>query len=86
LVISKEPSLELDGLTPLQRKLLVDLVRGRHRQFWSRFTSHVNGWEHAKKNLEDFLQNHSSGFLEELRKSGFDGYELKICWREQARE
>ena len=63
-----EPSFELDGLTPLQRKLLVDLVRRSHPQFWSSFRSHFYGWEPAKINLEMFLENHSLEFIEELRK------------------
>jgi len=81
LVISEEPSFELDGLTPLQRKLLVDLVRRNHPQFWSRFRSHFYGWEHAKINLEMFLENHSLELIEELRKPGFNGCELNVCWR-----
>ena len=78
LVILKEPSFELDGLTPLQRKLLVDLVGRSHPQFWSDFRSHVYGWEYVKKNLEVFLQNHSLEFIEELVNAGFDGGYLKI--------
>jgi hypothetical protein len=78
LVISEEPCFELDSLTPLQRKLLVDLVRRNHPQFWSCFRSHFYGWEDAKINLEVFLQNHSLEFIEELVKAGFDGGDLKI--------
>jgi len=85
-MLSEELNFELDCLTTLQRKLLVDLMRRNHPHFWSRFISHLYDWEITKKNLEDFLQNHSSEFLEELRKPGFNGYELNICWREQAHE
>ena len=78
LVISEESCFELGSLTPLQRKLLVDLVRRSHPQFWSRFRSHFYGWEHAKINLEVFLQSHSLEFIEELVNAGFDGGDLKI--------
>ena len=81
MVISEEPCFELDSLTPLQRKLLVDLVRRNHPQFWSCFRSHFYCWEIVRRNLEVFLENHSSEFIEQLRKSGFDGCELSVCWR-----
>jgi hypothetical protein len=75
-MLSEELSLELDGLTALQRKLLVDLVRC-HPQFWSRFRSDEYGWAGAKKSLEGFLQNHSSEFLKELKRFGFSWEECK---------
>jgi hypothetical protein len=78
LVLHEELSFELDGLTPLQRKLLVDLLRRSHPNFWSSFRSHVYGWEYARQSLEAFLQNHSLEFIEELVKAGFDGDDLKI--------
>ncbi|MEM3578450.1 MAG: hypothetical protein QXX51_08435 [Candidatus Bathyarchaeia archaeon] len=74
--------MKLDGLTTLQRKLLTDLMRKRHPHFWSHFESHVYDWEAAKKNFELFLQNHSSEFLRELKKSGFNGYESNVLLEE----
>jgi hypothetical protein len=76
-MLSEKLNLELDGLTVLQRKLLVDLMRRRDPHFWSHFTSNSQTWMDAKKNLEDFLQNHSSEFLQELKRFGFNG------WREK---
>jgi hypothetical protein len=80
-MLSERLDLELDCLTTLQRKLLVDLVRRSRPQFWSRFRRHFYGWEDAKKNLEVFLENHSLEFLKELKKFGFNGCELKVCRR-----
>lgn len=76
MVISEEPSFELDGLTPLQRKLLVDLVRRNHPQFWSRFKSHAYEWNTTKEHLNGFISLHAFEFFEELRKTGFnhDGF------------
>jgi hypothetical protein len=76
-MLSEELSLELEGLTALQRKLLVDLVR-THPQFWSRFRSDEYGWAGAKKSLEGFLQNHSSEFLKELKRFGFSWEERSL--------
>jgi hypothetical protein len=84
LVISEELSLELDGLSTLQRKLLVDLVRRNHPQFWSLFRSHFYGWKYTKKNLDVFLQDHSLEFVEELVNTGFGGGNLKIRRRMKA--
>lgn len=77
-MLSEKLNLELNSLTTLQRKLLTDLIRKKHPYFWSHFRSHLYDWENAKKNLRVFLKNHSSEFLEELKKSGFNGYESNI--------
>jgi hypothetical protein len=81
-MLSQQLNLKLNSLTTLQRKLLIDLVRKGYPQFWSRFTSHLYDWVIAKKNLEVFLQNHPSEFLEELNKSGFNGYESNVLLEE----
>lgn len=85
-MFSQQLNLKVNSLTTLQRKLLTDLVRERHPHFWNHFRSHLYNWETAKKNLELFLQNHSSEFLEELKKAGFNGYELNILLEEITRE
>lgn len=85
-MLSEKLNLELDSLTPLQRKLLTDLIREKHPHFWSHFTTHLYSWETAKKNLRVFLQNHSSEFLKELKKSGFNGYELNVSLEEATHE
>jgi hypothetical protein len=76
-MLSEALSLELEGLSTLQRKLLVDLMRRKHPQFWSHFTSNEYGWVGAKKSLEGFLQNYSPEFLQELKRFGFNGWEEK---------
>jgi len=81
-MLFQQLNLELNSLTTLQRKLLIDLVHKGYPQLWSRFTSHLHDWVIAKKNLEVFLQNHPSEFLEELSKSGFNEYELTILLKE----
>jgi len=81
-MLSQQLNLKLNSLTTLQRKLLIDLVRKGYPQFWSCFTSHLYDWVITKKNLEVFLQNHPSEFLEELSKSGFNGYESTISLKE----
>jgi len=77
-MLSKKLNLEMDSLTTLQRKLLTDLMRKRHSNFWNHLKTHIYNWETANKNLRVFLQNHFSEFLEELKKAGFNGYELNI--------
>ena len=81
-MLSQQLNLKLNSLTTLQRKLLIDLVRKGYPQFWSRFKSHLYDWMITKKNLEVFLQNHPSEFLEELNKSGFNGYESNVLLKE----
>jgi hypothetical protein len=85
-MLSQQLNLKLNSLTTLQRKLLTDLMRRGHPQFWSHFRSHLYEWETAKKNLELFLQNHSSEFLEALKKAGFNGYESNILLEETSYE
>jgi hypothetical protein len=62
----------LEGLSALQRKLLIDLIRHRHPQIWSRFKSNRYGWSTAKEHLNQFISLHFSEFAEEFMKAGFN--------------
>jgi len=62
----------LKGLSALQRKLLIDLLRNRHPQLWSRFKSNAYGWSTMKEHLNQFISLHFSEFTEELKKAGFN--------------
>jgi hypothetical protein len=75
------PTLELNDLTALQRKLLVDLVRRNHTRFWSHFTSDKYSWQRQKESLEEFIQNHSYEFVKELAKAGLHNNGWKTARR-----
>jgi hypothetical protein len=62
----------LEGLSALQRKLLIDLIRQRHHQLWSKFRSNSYSGSTAKQHLNDFINHHLSEFTEELEKAGFN--------------
>ncbi|MBT0160528.1 hypothetical protein G4O51_11160 [Candidatus Bathyarchaeota archaeon A05DMB-2] len=62
----------LEGLSALERKLLIDLIRQRHHQLWSKFRSNGYGWNTAKQHLNEFINHHLSEFTEELEKAGFN--------------
>lgn len=64
--------LDLEGLSALQRKLLIDLIRRGHPQLWSRFKSHAYSWNTTKEHLNQFINLHPSEFFEELKKAGFN--------------
>jgi len=61
--------LELDGLSVLQRKLLLEVLH-RHPQYWSRFVSPKYGWQSRKETLEEFLQSHQTELVKEFAKAG----------------
>jgi hypothetical protein len=72
--------LELDGLSVLQRKLLLEVLH-RHPQYWSRFTSPRYGWQSRKETLEMFLQNHRTELVKEFAKAGLHGNGWKTARR-----
>jgi len=64
-------SLKLEGLSTLQRKLLIELMQKRHPQYWSMFRKPFN-WRFQKETLEKFIHNHYGEFAKELAKSGLE--------------
>jgi len=72
-MLSKALNLELEGLSVLQRKLLLELLHRRYPQYWGKFTSHEYSWQSRKEALEEFLQNHQTELVEEFTKSGLHG-------------
>ena len=62
-------SLKLEGLSTLQRKLLIELMQKRHPQYWSMFRKPIN-WQFQKETLEKFIHNHNGEFAKELPKAG----------------
>ena len=73
--------LELDGLSTLQRKLLVELLQKRYPHYWSRFISPRYGWQSRKEALEEFLQNHGTELVREFAKAGLHGNGRKTARR-----
>ena len=71
-MLSKALNLELEGLSVLQRKLLLELVH-RYPHYWGKFTSHEYSWQSRKQALKEFLQNHQTELVEEFAKSGLHG-------------
>jgi hypothetical protein len=67
-MLSEALSLELEGLSTLQRKLLVELLQRSYPHFWSRFTNPKYNWQSQKQSLEEFIQNHSSELVKEFAK------------------
>jgi hypothetical protein len=72
--------LELDGLSVLQRKLLLEVLH-RHPHYWSRFASPKYGWQSQKENLEEFLQSHGTELVKEFAKAGLHGNGWKTARR-----
>jgi hypothetical protein len=64
---------ELDGLSVLQRKLLLEVLQKRYPQYWSRFASPRYGWQSRKETLEGFLQSHQTELVREFAKAGLHG-------------
>lgn len=71
-MLSKALGLELEGLSVLQRKLLLEILH-RHSYYWSRFISPRLGWQGRKEALEEFLQNHHAELVKEFAKAGLHG-------------
>jgi len=72
--------LELDGLSVLQRKLLLEVLH-RYPHYWSRFASSKYGWQSRKETLELFLQNHGTELVKEFAKAGLHGNGWKTARR-----
>jgi len=72
-MLSKALNLELEDLSVLQRKLLLELVHRKHPHYWSKITGHEYSWQSRKEALEEFLQNHQTELVEEFAKSGLHG-------------
>jgi len=64
--------LELDGLSVLQRKLLLEVLC-RYPHYWGRFVSSRYGWQSQKESLEEFLQSHQTELVKEFDKAGLHG-------------
>ena len=73
--------LELDGLSVLQRKLLLEVLQKRYPHYWSRFASPRYGWLSQKENLEEFLQSHQTELVKEFAKAGLHGNGWKTARR-----
>jgi len=80
-MLSEALGLELEGLSTLQRKLLLELLHRRHPQYWSKFTSPDCSWQSQKETLEMFLQNHQTELVKELAKAGLEGNGWKTMRR-----
>ena len=76
--------LELDGLSGLQRKLLLEVLH-RYPHYWSRFASSKYGWQSRKETLEEFLQNHQTELVKEFAKAGLHGNGWKTARRSEMR-
>jgi hypothetical protein len=72
--------LELDGLSVLQRKLLLEVLH-RYPHYWSRFVSPRYGWQSRKETLEMFLQNHGTELVKEFAKAGLHANGWKTAGR-----
>jgi hypothetical protein len=68
-MLSEALGLEIEDLSTLQRKLLVELLQRSYPQYWAKFTSHKYSWQSQKESLEEFVQNHTSEFVKELAKA-----------------
>jgi hypothetical protein len=63
-------SLELECLSTLQRKFLVELLQKRYPQYWSKFASSKFSWQSRKESLEEFIQKHSFEIVKEFANAG----------------
>jgi hypothetical protein len=72
--------LELDGMSVLQRKLLLEVLH-RHPNYWSRFASPKYGWQSQKETLEEFLQSHQTELVKEFAKACLHGNGWKTVRR-----
>jgi len=84
-MLSKALNLELEGLSVLQRKLLLQLLHRRYPHYWDKFTSHEYTWQSRKEALEEFLQNHQTELVKEFVRAGLHGNGWKTTRRSGAR-
>ncbi|MEM2130141.1 MAG: hypothetical protein QXZ70_06045 [Candidatus Bathyarchaeia archaeon] len=82
-MLSKALDLELEGLSVLQRKLLLELVH-RYPHYWGKFTSREFSWQSRKEALEEFLQNHQIELVKEFVRASLHGNGWKIARRNGA--
>jgi hypothetical protein len=80
-MLSEALSLELEGLSTLQRKLLVELLQRSYPHFWSRFTNPKYSWQSQKESLEEFIQIHSFQLVKEFAKAGLHNNGWKTAGR-----
>jgi hypothetical protein len=80
-MLSEALGLELDGLSVLQRKLLLEVLQKRYPHYWSRFATPRYGWQSQKETLEMFLQNHGTELVKEFAKAGLHGNGWKTARR-----
>jgi len=80
-MLSEALGLNLEGLSTLQRKLLVELLHRRHPQYWSKFASLKCSWQSQKETLKEFLQNHQTELVKELAKAGLEFNDWKTVRR-----
>lgn len=71
-MLSKALDSKLEGLSVLQRKLLLELLH-RYPHYWGKFASHEFSWQSQKEALEEFLQNHQVELVKEFAKAGLHG-------------
>jgi hypothetical protein len=71
-MLSETLDFELEDLSTLQRKLLIEFLQRRYPQYWSKFASHVYSWQSQKESLEEFIQNHSRELVWELADSSLE--------------
>jgi hypothetical protein len=69
-MLSEALGLELEDLSTLQRKLLIELMQRKHPRCWVKFASPKYGWQSQRQSLEEFVQNHQTELAEELAKAG----------------
>jgi len=81
-MLSVALGLELDGLSVLQRKLLLEVLH-RYPHYWSRFVSPRYGWQSRKETLEEFLQNHGTELVKEFAEAGLHGNGWKTAGRSE---
>ncbi|MEM2767206.1 MAG: hypothetical protein QXQ47_02690 [Candidatus Bathyarchaeia archaeon] len=65
-------NLELESLSVLQRKFLLELLH-RHPHYWSKFASHERSWQGSKEALEEFLQNHQAELFRKFAEKSLHG-------------
>ncbi|MBS7635735.1 hypothetical protein KEJ37_00075 [Candidatus Bathyarchaeota archaeon] len=79
-MLSEALGLELEGLSVLERKLLLELVH-RYPHYWGKFTSRECDWQSQKEALEEFLQTHEAELVKEFAKAGLHGNGWKTVRR-----
>jgi len=50
--------LNLERLSTLQRRLLLEFLRERYPQYWGRLKSHFYSWRDQRAIIEEFIRGH----------------------------